>query len=99
MIPHPPSELFRKFIRFGGGRLPLESILCNFVCIFCLCVQSFDNVIHGIGGLKILPLHIVFIGDFEKLVKIISELLLHLKIHIIDIIYFERTIRNIATTY
>ena len=21
--PPPPSELFRKFIRFGGGRLPL----------------------------------------------------------------------------
>ena len=26
----PPSELFRKFIRFGGGRLPLYHLL------FCL---------------------------------------------------------------
>ena len=26
-LPHPPSELFRKFIRFGGARLPLPRTL------------------------------------------------------------------------
>ena len=28
-FPRPPSELFRKFIRFGGGRLPWGKILFN----------------------------------------------------------------------
>lgn len=30
--------------------LCVQSFLCDFVCIFCLCVQSYDEIINGIGG-------------------------------------------------